>query len=171
LTAKVHEKLDEIREQMRRDLEEKRMAETHEKLEEIREQARADLEERRKAAAPKREPPLEEDLGKATILGIEVHGYRTTYPAGSISWDSTQSVNERWIPIAPGMKGLIVRWIKNDQKFGKETRELVKFTQGEPDPTIFHPPADYKIVAQTQDVRGVQCPQPSTTAPEVAPAK
>jgi hypothetical protein len=41
---------------------------------------------------------------------------------------------------------------------GKTTRELVSFTEGEPDAALFQAPADYEVVTQeTHDE--VRCPQ------------
>ena len=150
-------------------------AKIHEAIEEWRARRRADLEEKQRAAAPKPEPPINEDLGTATIQGIVVHGYRTTtkIPAGSIFGNSTEllETNERWLAVGPGKTGLMVRWIRNGPPLGKKTQDLVKFAQGEPDPTIFRPPADYKILTQTLDSGGLPCPLPSTPAPVAAPAK
>ena len=36
--------------------------------------------------------------------------------------------------------------LSKNPKFGKTTRELVNLIQGEPDPTLFQPPADYLVV-------------------------
>jgi hypothetical protein len=104
--------------------------------------------------------PTFEELGTQTIQGVEARGRRVThtYPAGSIG-NSEELVrsDETWFSIAPGLNGILVRQINDDAQMGKTTREMVKFTPGDPDPASFQPPADYEVV--TQETRDeVRCP-------------
>jgi hypothetical protein len=92
------------------------------------------------------EKPVYEDLGTMTILGIEVHGQRSTMttPAGAAGNDQPLvTTTENW-----GAKGypFQLRRLRDDPRQGKEDRELVKLDQGEPDASLFQPPEGYEIV-------------------------
>jgi hypothetical protein len=104
--------------------------------------------------------PTREDLGKQTFQGIEARGYRTTisYEAGAIG-NSAPLVrtHEMWLSSAPGLLGINVRQVNDDPQAGKTTRELVKFTQGEPDLTLFQPPDGYETLNQETHAE-VRCP-------------
>jgi hypothetical protein len=111
-------------------------------------------------AETQRAKPVVEELGTQTIEGLEVRGRRVThkYPAGSIG-NSEELVrsDETWYSAAPELQGILVRQISDDAQTGKITREMFKFTPGDPDPSMFQPPADYEVVTQeTHD--GVRCP-------------
>ena len=104
--------------------------------------------------------PTTEELGTETIQGLEAKGRRVTrtYPAGSIG-NSQELVrsDETWFSTTPGLSGILVRQINDDAQMGKITREMVKFTPGDPDPSVFQPPADYEVV--TQETRDeLRCP-------------
>jgi hypothetical protein len=104
---------------------------------------------------------LTEELGMETIQGMEARGRRTTTttPAGAIGNSAPLvRVDEIWTWSGPDRFHLIVREIHDDPQFGKTTKELVKFTQDEPEPSIFQPPPDYEI--STEGPREVHCPQP-----------
>jgi hypothetical protein len=63
-----------------------------------------------------------------------------------------------WFSTTPGLSGINVRQVNEDPQMGKTTRELVSFSQGEPDASLFQLPADYEVVTQeTHDE--VRCPQ------------
>jgi hypothetical protein len=101
-----------------------------------------------------------EDLGLQTFEGIEAHGRRTTrtIPPGAIG-NSGQLVrtDEVWFSTTPGLAGINVNEASDDPDTGKMTRELVRFTPGEPDLAAFQPPEGYETV--TQDVHNeVRCP-------------
>jgi len=106
------------------------------------------------------EKPKAEDLGKQTFQGIEARGHRTTwtYPPGLVgNTDLLVHSSEIWFSTTPGLEGINVRQVSDDPRSGKETRELVGFTQGEPDAALFQPPQDY--VVQTQETHSeVRCP-------------
>jgi hypothetical protein len=95
-----------------------------------------------------------------TFEGIEAHGRRTTriIPPGAIG-NSGQLVrtDEAWFSTTPGLAGINVHEASDDPDTGKMTRELVRFTPGEPDLAAFQPPEGYETV--TQDVHNeVRCP-------------
>jgi hypothetical protein len=111
-------------------------------------------------AVAQREKPLMEDLGKQSFQGIEAHGRRTTnsIPEGAIG-NSAVLVRtfEVWFSTAPGLSGINLHQVSDDPQSGRTTRELVKFTQGEPDLTMFQPPDGYETL--TQETHGeVRCP-------------
>lgn len=93
--------------------------------------------------------PVIDDLGTDTIDGIPVQGRRitTTIEAGRIGNNNPiVTTNEMWT--APSLGGLTLRSESNDPQSGKTTRELVSLKVGEPDPAIFQPPSDYKVIVQ-----------------------
>lgn len=104
--------------------------------------------------------PTVEQLGTQTIQGLEVRGSRVThtYPPGSIG-NSEQLVrtDETWFSTTPGLNGILVRQVNDDAQMGRTTREMVKFTQGEPDASVFQPPQDYEVVTQETHAL-VRCP-------------
>jgi hypothetical protein len=119
------------------------------------------------AVAPRIQPVVE-DLGTETIQGIEAHGRRTTttIPAGAIGNDLPLArTDEEWTATAPGLRGLLVRRVFDDPQSEKMTKELVNFTQAEPDATVFQPPAEYEIVNKevpTPACSGAVMSSPST---------
>jgi hypothetical protein len=87
-----------------------------------------------------------EDLGTATIQGVEAHGTRTTFltPAGAAGNDQPLArVIEDWN--APSLH-LQLRRIVDDPRTGKMDRELVNLTRGEPDAALFQIPEGYEVV-------------------------
>jgi hypothetical protein len=104
--------------------------------------------------------PTTEDLGKQTFQGVEAHGHRTTttFPAGAIgNSDPLERTDEVWFSTTPGFSGINVRQVNEDPQMGKTTRELVSFSQGEPDASMFQPPADFEVVTQEAHDE-VRCP-------------
>jgi hypothetical protein len=86
-----------------------------------------------------------ETLSPDTIAGLEVTGTRTTQvvPAGTVDNDRDFSVtSETWT--SPEMK-ITVRQFSSDPRTGTVTTELTNIDRSEPDPTLFKPPAGYKI--------------------------
>ncbi len=107
------------------------------------------------------------DLGIESIQGIEARGhqYTTTIPAGAAGNDAPLvSTSERWTALTVGLKGLVVREIRDDPRQGKTTRELTNVSQGDPDPTTFQPPDGYELV--TRDSSGCQDEPPAETRSE-----
>ena len=114
-------------------------------------------------ASPAR--PTVENLGTDTIQGIEARGTRhtTTIPTGEIGNEAPLvSTYETWTAIKPDLHQLLVRQINDDPRQGKTTWELTSFTQGDPDPALFQPPADYEIVSAeevvTKNPSAAACP-------------
>lgn len=106
-----------------------------------------------------REKPKNEDLGKQTFEGVEAQGHRTTWtfaPGAIGNSDLLIHTSEVWFSTTPGLEGINVRQVNDDPRSGKETRELVKFTQGEPDAALFQPPQDFPV--QIQEIHNeVRC--------------
>jgi hypothetical protein len=90
-----------------------------------------------------------EDLGKRDIAGLEASGMRITRtsPAG-MQGNSLPLiyVEEKWVSDEYGM---ILLDTNDDPIFGKSTYEVTDFATGEPDASLFQPPADYKINERT----------------------
>lgn len=86
-----------------------------------------------------------EDLGEQNIEGVSAHGTRTTttIPAGAIGNErSIEMVYEKWFSKELQM----VVYSKNtDPRFGEQTYRLTNINRTEPDPSLFQPPAGYKI--------------------------
>lgn len=112
-------------------------------------------------AAPNPVNPLHvehEDLGTATIQGVEARGTRvtTTTPVGRVGNDRPLvSTIEQW---GSRELGIELRGVANDPQQGKRTRELVSLTQGEPDPALFQPPEGYEVVSE--EMHQVPCDHP-----------
>ena len=108
----------------------------------------AELEARRKMQQARqldRKEYKTEDLGIRSFAGIEAHGRRTTrtIPAGEEGNELPLSViNETW---TSKELGLVMMAIVDDPRHGRTTFEIQELTQGEPDPSLFLPPSDYKI--------------------------
>ena len=103
-------------------------------------------------ALPKRLPmdepseAITEQLGSQTMEGVVANGVRTTrtIPAGQIGNDRPISiVTEVWS--SPDLK-TIVSSKRNDPRMGEQTFHLTNIVRGEPDPSLFTVPADFKIV-------------------------
>lgn len=97
-------------------------------------------------------PPMNGDLGTKTIKGIEVRGHRSTVtvPAGAfplMNAEPFEKIFEQWHDTTPGLQSLMVLQVIDDP-YVHYTKELETITLGEPDPTLFQPPADYEIVVQ-----------------------
>ena len=76
-------------------------------------------------------------------------------------------INEVWTAIDPALDGLIVKTISDGGPAYKSTRELVKFTPGEPDPSLFQMPAGRKIT--TRDGLEYSCNAKPVASPAVLP--
>jgi hypothetical protein len=87
-----------------------------------------------------------EQLGSQTMEGVMVNGVRTkrTIPAGQIGNDRPiYIVTEIWT--SPDLKA-IVSSKRSDPRMGEQTFNLTNIVRGEPDPSLFTVPADYKII-------------------------
>ncbi len=86
-----------------------------------------------------------ENLGSQTMEGVQVTGVRTTHtiPVGQIGNDRPISVvTEVWT--SPELKTIILSK-RNDPRMGEQTFKLTNIQRGEPDPSLFTVPADFKI--------------------------
>jgi hypothetical protein len=86
-----------------------------------------------------------ENLGSQLMEGVLANGVRTTriIPAGQIGNDRPISIiTEVWT--SPELK-TIVYSKRNDPRMGEQTFRLTNIVRGEPDPSLFTVPADFKI--------------------------
>lgn len=83
-----------------------------------------------------------QQLGTQIIAGVEAQGKRRDLPPGPVPTASKASnSHEVWTASAPGLAGLVVREVFD----GSVTRELVSFSQSEPDPAMFQVPDGYEL--------------------------
>jgi hypothetical protein len=86
-----------------------------------------------------------EILGSQTMEGVQVTGVRTTHtiPVGQIGNDRPISiVTEVWT--SPELKTIVLSK-RNDPRMGEQTFKLTNIQRGEPDPSLFTVPSDFKI--------------------------
>ena len=87
-----------------------------------------------------------EDLGSQTMEGVLVKGTRTTHtiPAGQIGNEQPITiVTEVWT--SPDLK-TVVYSRRSDPRIGEQTFRLTNIVRGDPNPSLFTVPADFKIV-------------------------
>lgn len=85
------------------------------------------------------------DLGVQTVEGFAAHGTRSSHeiPAGQIGNEKPITVTtERWYSDDLGME---VMRVHNDPWAGEVTTKVTNVKRGEPDASLFAPPADYKV--------------------------
>lgn len=86
-----------------------------------------------------------EDLGTQTIEGLTAKGTRSTHviPAGKIGNEKPITVTtESWYSDELGME---VMRVHKDPWVGEMTTKVSNVKKGEPDASLFTPPADYKV--------------------------
>jgi hypothetical protein len=89
-----------------------------------------------------------EDLGKREIAGLEASGLRTTRTQPAGAWGNSlpiDYVEEKWIS---EQYGIILKYVVSNPVLGDTTYEVTSFTVGEPDASLFQPPADYEVKNQ-----------------------
>jgi hypothetical protein len=90
-----------------------------------------------------------EPLGKQMMEGVEAEGTRTTFtiPTGQIGNEREISViSERWY--SPELQ-VVVMTKHSDPRTGENTYRLTNIVRGEPSPTLFQVPSDYKVEENT----------------------
>jgi hypothetical protein len=93
-----------------------------------------------------------ENLGSQTMQGVLVDGVRMTHtiPAGQIGNDQPiKIVTEVWT--SPELQ-TIVYSKRSDPRMGEQTFQLTNIQRGEPDPSLFTVPADFKVLDGPQNV-------------------
>ena len=93
-----------------------------------------------------------EDLGTQTMEGLLVTGTRSTrtIPAGQIGNDKPIIiVTEVWT--SPDLK-TIVSSKRSDPRMGEQTFQLTNITRGDPDPSLFSVPGDFKVIEGPQKI-------------------
>jgi len=86
-----------------------------------------------------------ENLGSQTMEGVQVTGVRTTQTiaVGKIGNDRPITiVTEVWT--SPEFKTIVLSK-RNDPRMGEQTFKLTNIQRGEPDPSLFTVPSDFKI--------------------------
>jgi hypothetical protein len=119
------------------------------------------LDERDELPAWAKKPHLanksvSQSLGIDTIRGLEARGSRTTFtiPKDAVGNDEPLiQTMEIWMATEPGV-GWVLRSLTDSPWSGRMTKELEDLDLNEPDPAVFQPPADYKIVRED----AAQCP-------------
>ena len=104
------------------------------------------------AADGNQEAPVTQDLGSQTVEGILASGTRMTItiPAGQIGNDrAIDIITEVWT--SPDLK-TVVYSKRSDPRMGEQTFQLTNIVRGEPDPSLFTVPADFKIVDGPQPI-------------------
>jgi len=104
------------------------------------------------AAPGNQEAPVTQDLGSQTMEGILASGTRMTItiPAGQIGNDrAIDIITEVWT--SPDLK-TVVYSKRSDPRMGEQTFQLTNIVRGEPDPSLFAVPADFKIVDGPQPI-------------------
>ena len=89
-----------------------------------------------------------EDLGKRDIAGLEASGMRITRTQPAGAWGNLLPlvhVEEKWVS---DQYSMILKDIIDDPILGSSTYEVTNFTVGEPDASLFQPPADYEVKTQ-----------------------
>jgi hypothetical protein len=92
-----------------------------------------------------------EKLDSQVIEGVLVEGTRitTVSPVGSEGNDRPiTAMHETWY--SPELKRDVL-YIHNDPRYGQTTTKLTNISRGEPDPSLFQPPADYQVVEEKGD--------------------
>jgi len=108
-----------------------------------------------------------EDLGTATIQGVEAHGKRFTWtiPAGATGNDKPMvHTQEDWFTTGDNPRELNVRHVNEDPESGKSTTELESLSLEDPDLSVFQPPEGYEIV--TEEVHSAPCPKELKQPPQ-----
>jgi hypothetical protein len=92
-----------------------------------------------------------EKLGEKAIQGVIAEGTRVTtkYSAGVYGMNREFTVvREDWLARD---YHLVVESMVDDPRMGKQVTTLVSFTEGDPDPAMFKPPAGYKMVGNVKE--------------------
>jgi hypothetical protein len=93
-----------------------------------------------------------ESLGTQVIEGLTVEGTRITetIPINAEGNDQPiKIVRDSWF--SPDLKTIVLSK-NNDPRMGESTFRLIDVSVSEPDPALFRPPADYKIVDDSSSV-------------------
>ena len=92
-----------------------------------------------------------ENLGTQTMEGVQVTGVRTTrtIAAGKIGNDRPINiVTEVWT--SPELKTIVLSK-RSDPRSGEQTFKLTNIQRGDPDPSLFTVPSDFKMTGSTSE--------------------
>jgi hypothetical protein len=91
----------------------------------------------------------DEDLGAQTISGVTAMGHRLTRtnPPGTLNANdkTIETVSEEWTDPKTGVT-LVSKTVTPNSA---NTRSIPDYKPGDPDPTLFQVPSDYKVVDET----------------------
>ena len=107
---------------------------------------------------------IEEDLADKTIYGVTAAGHRSTQtsPPGTRQGNDKPivSVVERWVDPQTGITLLS----KQSGSDGGSTSSMPDYKAGDPDPSLFQIPSDYKVVDEASQFTFVITPKVKTAA-------
>jgi hypothetical protein len=97
-----------------------------------------------------------EDLGTQSINGLEVTGKRTTtiVPAGRAG-NSAPIIKVHEVWTSPDMQ-LVIKQHWTDPRSGEKTVELDNIARSNPDPSLFHAPADYRVKSASETLKQLE---------------
>lgn len=104
-----------------------------------------------KGSSPEEGQVTTENLGSQTIEGVTANGTRTTQtiPAGAIGNEQPITIaSEIWT--SPDLRTVVMSK-RSDPRMGDQTFQLTNIVRGDPDPSLFTLPADFKIVDGPQN--------------------
>lgn len=113
------------------------------------------------ARDPDHSNPLVEDLGTATLQGVEVQGTRTTWPPAATSTEPEPPylMEEHW---ASSLLGI---WLQQEVDYPPSRKHNIKWSRrvtdlslNEPSPSTFDPPRGFSVVTET--MHKVPCETP-----------
>ena len=108
-----------------------------------------------------------DDLGERTIQGILTHGCRvsTFIPAGAIHNDQPFTVtDESWTSYE--MRLPLFKLHRDPSKAGDDSMALISIVRGEPDRSLFQPPADYHVRDLEEERQQKERSEMAVTHPE-----
>lgn len=103
--------------------------------------------------------PGAKDLGIKKFHGVLAHGWRVAWlePVETLNPNRQMwHTQETWLTTGDNPKGLNVREVTTDPRWGKSTLKLVKLSLDEPNLSAFSPPQEYKVVER--EMHSVPCP-------------
>jgi hypothetical protein len=112
-----------------------------------------------------------EDLGSRTIQGLTANGSRvtTTYPPGTRQNNdhAIVTIDESWLAPSLGNVVVLSRTVSPDTT--ETNYSLADVVVGEPDPKLFAPPADYRIVDEKSDFKISVPRNPASAVTKLSP--
>jgi hypothetical protein len=95
-----------------------------------------------------------ENLGSAVVDGVLAQGGRVTFTFSNrkgSKFETGERTNEVWTAADPSLGGMRVRVVSDAGEFGRNTRDLLKLTIGEPDAAVFEAPKDRTVTTESKE--------------------